>query len=156
MTQIETVRVRPRRVRVVCGISAAVILVVFVAAATTLRGSTGDGFGQFRTGDQLAMIGLGVLIALGMLAFARPRVEADARGVRVRNVVGGYDLPWAVVRAIRFDRHAYYATLELHDDETVSVQALQAADKEHAVAGVRALRVLHAAATQAPAGPAAR
>jgi hypothetical protein len=92
------------------------------------------------------MIGLGVLIALGILAFCRPRVVADAEHIRIRNVIGGYDLPWGVVRRVRFDRHSPWATLELYDDETVSVHALQAADKEYAVEGVRALRALHAAA----------
>jgi hypothetical protein len=90
-----------------------------------------------------------VLIGLGMLAFTRPRVRADAEGVHVRNVVGGYDLPWSVVRAVRFDRSSPWATLELHDDETVSIHALQAADKEYAVEGVRVLRALHTAAARA-------
>jgi hypothetical protein len=91
------------------------------------------------------MIGLGVLIGLGILAFTRPRVRADAAGIKIRNVVGGYDLPWSVVRKVRFDRNSPWATLELLDDETVSVHALQATDKEYAVDGVRALRALHQA-----------
>jgi hypothetical protein len=69
--------------------------------------------------------------------------------IQVRNVIGTFDLPWAVVRAVRFDRNSPWAVLELHDDETVSVHALQAADKNYAVEGVRALRALHAAATAA-------
>jgi hypothetical protein len=51
-----------------------------------------------------------------------------------------------VVRAVRFDRNSAWAMLELHDDETVAVHALQAVDKEYAVDGVRALRALHTAA----------
>ena len=65
------------------------------------------------------------------------------------NVVGGYDLPWSVVRAVRFDRNSPWATLELANDEQVSVHALQAADKDYAVDGVRALRALHSAAVKA-------
>lgn len=136
---------RPRRIRwVAAGLAVAVVL-LFTVLSFGLHGSTGDTMGQFRRGDQGAMVGLGVLIALGILAFTRPRVTADAEHIRVRNVVGGYDLPWAAVRAVRFDRNSPWATLELHDDETVSVHALQAADKEYAVEGVRALRALHSA-----------
>jgi hypothetical protein len=46
---------------------------------------------------------------------------------------------------VRFDRHSPWATLELYNDETISVHALQAADKEYAVDGVRTLRALHQA-----------
>lgn len=146
MAQPEAVEFRPRRIRVVAVGAALAILVLFTALSFGLKGSTGAGYGQFRTGDQAAMIGLGVLGALGALMFTRPRVRADAHGIRVRNVVGGYDLPWAVVRVVRFDRNSAWASLELHDDETVPVHALQAADKDYAVDGVRVLRSLHTAA----------
>ena len=139
------VTVRPRRLRVVCWVSAGALLVVFAGLATSLTGTTGDGYGTFQRGDQLAMVGLGVLAALGVLLFTRPRVVADARGVQVRNVLGSYDLPWEVVRGVRFDRGAPWASLELHDDDLLPMVALQAADKEHAVEAVRALRRLHGA-----------
>jgi hypothetical protein len=137
---------RPRKVRVICWVAAPLVVALFTTISFGLRGSTGDGFGQFRAGDQGAMIGLGVLCAAGILLLTRPRVTADAAGVRVRNVVGNYTLPWGVVRAVRFDRHSPCVVLELHDDDTVQVQAIQAVDKEHAVAGVQALRALHSAA----------
>jgi hypothetical protein len=145
-----TVTYRPRRIRWVAGISAAAVVVLFTVLSFGLHGSTGfDNSGQFERGDQTAMIGLGVLIALGILALCRPRVVADAAGIRIRNVVGGYDLPWSVVRAVRFDRNSPWAQLELHDDEQVSIHALQAADKDYAVEGVRTLRALHSAAVAA-------
>ncbi|GAB1641621.1 hypothetical protein KRMM14A1259_20440 [Krasilnikovia sp. MM14-A1259] len=140
---------RPRRIRWVAGAAAVAVVVLFTVLSFGLHGATGDGFGRFERGDQSAMVGLGVLIALGILAFTRPRVSADAAGVKVRNVIGGYDLPWSVVRAVRFDRNSPWATLELHDDETVSVHALQAADREYAVEGVRTLRALHEASADA-------
>ncbi|MGK5739789.1 PH domain-containing protein [Micromonospora sp. URMC 103] len=145
MSEPELIRLRPRRIRLVCWASAATLLVVFTLVATSLHGPTGDGYGTFQRGDQLAMVGLGVFGALAFLLFTRPRVEADARGVRVRNIVGSYDLPWDVVRGIRFDRGAPWASLELHDDDLLPMVALQAADKELAVEGVRALRQLHQA-----------
>jgi hypothetical protein len=141
MDQEHVVRARPRRLRLVCWLSAVSIVAVFTAVATALRGGT-EGGGAFGAGDQAAMVGLGLLMAAGVLAFTRPRVEADAERVRVKNVVGGYDLPWSVVRAVRFHDGSPWASLELLDDETVSVLAVQAADKEYAVAAVRGLRQL--------------
>jgi hypothetical protein len=147
---VETVTYRPRKIRWVAGIAAGGVLVLFTAISFGLHGSSGfDNSGQFQRGDQSAMIVLGILIALGILAFCRPRVIADAERIRIRNVVGGYDLPWSVVRAVRFDRNSPWAQLELHDDEQVSIHALQAADKDYAVEGVRALRTLHSAAVNA-------
>jgi hypothetical protein len=143
----EAVEFRPRRIRWVAGISAAAVVIVFTALSFGLHGATGDGLGQFERGDQSAMIGLGVLAALGILALTRPRVRADADHVQIRNIVGNFDLPWSAVRAVRFDRHSAWAMLELHDDETVPVHALQATDKDYAVEGVRALRALHSAAS---------
>jgi hypothetical protein len=145
-----TVTYRPRKIRWVAGPAAAGVLVLFTTISFGLQGSAGFGnSGQFARGDQTAMIGLGVLLALGILAFCRPRVTADAEHIRIRNVVGGYELPWSVVRRVRFDRNSPWAQLELHDDEQVSIHALQAADKDYAVEGVRALRALHSAAVDA-------
>ncbi|MDT0533065.1 PH domain-containing protein [Micromonospora sp. DSM 115977] len=145
MSEIESVHLRPRRIRVVCWTCAAVLFVVFSLLATSLSGATGNGYGSFQRGDQIAMVGLGVLGALAVLIFTRPRVDANASGVRVRNLVGSYELPWEVVRGVRFDRGAPWASLELHDDDLLPMVALQAADKERAVEGVRALRRLHQA-----------
>jgi hypothetical protein len=147
----ETVEYRPKRIRWVAGVAAVAVVTLFTAIGTGLRGSSGfqDNVGTFQRGDQAAMVGLGVLIALGILAFCRPRVRAGADGIRIRNVIGGYDLPWSVVRAVRFDRSAAWASLELHNDDTVPLHALQAADKDYAVDGVRTLRALHAAAVRA-------
>jgi hypothetical protein len=138
------VRARPQRLRILCWVSATVIVALFTLVATALRGGT-EGGGSFAAGDQAAMVGLGVLLAAGVLAISRPRLSADARGLRIRNIVGGYELPWTVVRAVRFDDHAPWASLELADDERVAVMAVQAADKEYAVAAVRRLRALLAA-----------
>ena len=146
---VTPVMFRPRRIRWVAGAAAIVVLVLFTVLSFGLRGATGSGPGQFARGDQTAMIGLGVLAGLGILSFCRPRVSADAERIRIRNVIGGYDLPWSVVRAVRFDRNSAWASLELHDDETVPVHALQAADKDYAVEGVRALRALHTSAADA-------
>jgi hypothetical protein len=130
----------------VAWIAAAIVVVVFSAIATALTGSTGAGTAVFQRGDQLAMIGLGVAAALAILMLTRPRVIADEHGIRIRNVIGGYDLPWQIVRAVRFERGHAWASLELADDDVVAVMAVQAADKAYAVEAIRQLRELHAAA----------
>ncbi|BAL91407.1 hypothetical protein AMIS_61870 [Actinoplanes missouriensis 431] len=142
---------RPKKIRLVAVPAAIAVAVLFTVLSFGLTGNAGfeNSKATFQRGDQAAMIGLGVLLGLGILAFCRPRVTADAEGVHVRNVVGGYDLPWNVVRAVRFDRNSAWAHLELHDDEQVAVHALQAVDRDYAVEGVRTLRSLHAEATQA-------
>jgi hypothetical protein len=64
----------------------------------------------------------------------------------VQNIIGGYRLPWDVVRKVRFDRGQPWLYLELENDDTVAVLAVQAVDKQHAVEAVRKLRSLHAQA----------
>jgi hypothetical protein len=133
----EPLIVRPRRVRVVAWLAAAAVVVFFTVIATAL--ARGEAFGP---GDQGAMIGLGLVFAAGILAFTRPMLRADASGVRIRNVIGGYELPWQVIRSVRFEHGAAWVTLELADDEVVSVLAIQRADRQHAVDSCRALREL--------------
>lgn len=142
---------RPKKIRFVAVPAALAVVVLFTVLSFGLTGSAGfqDSRMTFQRGDQFAMIGLGVLLGLAILAFCRPRITADDEGVHVRNVVGGYDLPWSVIRAIRFDRNSAWAHLELHDDEQVAIHALQAVDKDYAVDGVRTLRALHSAAGSA-------
>ena len=150
VTQMEQTAVtfRPKKIRVVAIPGAIAVAVLFTVLSFGLTGSAGfqDSRSSFQRGDQIAMVGLGILLGLGILAFCRPRVTADPEGVHVRNVIGGYDLPWNVVRAVRFDRNSAWAHLELHDDEQVPIHALQAVDKDYAVDGVRTLRALHSAA----------
>ena len=138
---MSTVTIRPRKVRRVAFVVAPVVIVFFAVLGTLLTGSTGaeDG-GVFQPSDQIAMVVLGVFIAAGVLLIARPRVVADEDHVKIQNILGGSDLPWGVVRAVRFDRGNPWLTLELENDDVVAVMAIQATDKEHAVAGARALR----------------
>ena len=136
--------VRPRRLTRVCVGLAVLVVALFTVVAVALgRGQDGDA--AFRLADQLSMVGLGVLVALALLAFPRARVEADADGIRIRNVVGETALPWQVVRAVRLDEGSPWASLDLHDDDTVSLLAVQANDGEQAVQAVLALRALLAA-----------
>lgn len=138
------VQIRPRRIRIASRVAAAVCVLASLALAAALSGSVAGGPELFGPADRVATVGLGVVGALALLALGRPVVTADEHGVRVRNIVGGAELPWNVVRAVRFDRGASCASLELHDDDVVMVQAVQAVDKQRAVTAVRALRRLQA------------
>jgi len=146
-----SVAARPVKGTRVAWVLAILVLAVFSAVATTLRGTTESGKSVFQASDQWAMIGLGVLGALGILLFTRPRVEADERGIRIRNLVGGYDLPWDVVRAVQFNRGAPWASLELEDDDLIPMMAIQRTDKAYAVTAVRGLRALIAEAKKVDA-----
>lgn len=152
----EHVVLRPVRLVRVARAAAALVVVVFVVVAIAL-GSAGEGPvrpGQVRFGlaDQLAMVGLGLLAAGAILLFTRPRVLADAEGLRVRNVLGETYLPWQVVTAVRLDEGEPWASLDLADDDQLAVMALQAHDGQHAVEGVLALRRL-LAASRPPSPP---
>jgi len=144
-----TVTARPVKATKVAWILAVLVVVVFSAVATTLRGPTDSGKSVFQTGDQVAMIGLGILGALGILLFTRPRVSADADRIRIRNVIGSYELPWDVVRSVEFRRGSPWASLELENDDVLAVMAVQAADKQRALVAVRGLRALLDAAHRA-------
>jgi hypothetical protein len=138
-----TVTARPHRLRVVAWVCAVAILAVFAMVATALTGAT-EGGGSFARGDQAAMVGLGALLAGGVLLFTRPRVWADSRGVRVRNVLASYELPWEIIRAVRFDDSSPWAALDLEDDDTVALMAIQRSDHAQSLAAIRGLRALHA------------
>ena len=143
-----TVVARPRKVRVIAGIVAVVLLAAFTAAGLLmLRTHTGA---YFTLSDQVAMIGIGVFLAGGALWFTRPRVRADAEGVEVRNLLGARRFPWAEVEQVSFPDGSPWARLELPHDEYVPVVAIQAIDGEHAVTAMRELRRIRREAT-APA-----
>jgi hypothetical protein len=141
--------VRPRRLTRVCWALAVFVVVVFAGLGRALRGGT-PGEAQFQLADQLAMTALGMIIAGAALLLTRPRVVADADGVRVRNVLGFRYFPWEVVAAVRFDEGASWASLDLHDDDNVGLLALQSNDGEATVEAVLALRRLLAASRARP------
>ncbi|MGY1605361.1 PH domain-containing protein [Geodermatophilus sp. SYSU D00815] len=142
----------PRVLRLVCAVLAAVVLVAMTWVALRLPESS-TGVVAFGAVDQVAVLGLGVLVALGILLLGRPRVDADAEGVRVRNLFTAHALPWSAVRAVRFERKAPWASLLLPNGDEIAVMAVQAVDKERAVAAVEGLRALQAAAAQAAGAP---
>ena len=136
--------VRPRRLLVVCRLAGAVLITVFAVVAYLLPRGTAGGE-QFGPADQVAFFLIGVLLAAAVLQFTRVRVVADIRGVRVRNYVSEKFVPWQVVAGVRLDDGSPWASLDLHDDDTIALLAVQANDGARAVEVVVALRELLAA-----------
>ncbi|HEX6359089.1 PH domain-containing protein [Actinophytocola sp.] len=140
---------RPHKARVIAVAVAVFFLAVFVVVAVLLRNDT-TGV-NFYVSDQVAMAGIGLVLACGALWFARPRVRADRDGVEVRNMLGTRRYAWSDVEAVSFPDGSPWARLELPDDEYVPIVAVQAIDGEHAVTAMRELRRLRReAAVEAP------
>jgi hypothetical protein len=143
----------PRRMRQVCAAVAVVVVGYMLFAAFTLKTSS-TGVVRFGITDQFAIGGLGLILGVGLLALGRSRVDADAEGIRFRNIALGHELPWTVVRAVAFDRKSPWASLVLRNGDEVALLAIQAVDKQHALRAVEGLRDLLAAAqAKEPARP---
>lgn len=143
--------VRPRRVRLFAGIAAVVLFAMFAVAGVFLPQS--DTGANFTLSDQIAMFGIGALLALGALWFTRPLVRVDRDGVEVRNMLGARRFPWSEVEQVSFPDGSPWARLELPHDEYVPVLAIQAMDGERAVTAMRELRRARREATEEEAAP---
>jgi hypothetical protein len=140
-----TYTARPHKARVVAVAVAAVFVVAMTTVAILLRGSsTGV---RFYLSDQIAMAGIGLVLAAAALWFARPRIRADHDGVEVRNMLGTHHYGWTDIESVSFPDGSPWARLELPGDEYVPILAVQAIDGEHAVTAMRELRRLRREAT---------
>jgi hypothetical protein len=92
--------------------------------------------------DQVAMGGLGVILAAAILLLATPRVRAGRAGIGVRNILTERIVPWRDVVDVSFPRGARWARVDLPDYEYVPVLAIQSIDGERAVVSMDALRDL--------------
>jgi hypothetical protein len=139
--------------RTVCAIVAAVVVAVGLYIAVTLP-SNETGVIEFRTVDQFAVAGLALMLGAAVLFLGRSRVDADADGIRFRNIALTHHLSWDAVRSVAFDRKSSWASLRLRNDDEVSLLAVQAVDGESAVRAIEGLRALLAAAeARRPARP---
>jgi hypothetical protein len=120
--------------------AAAVILAVHVVVGVLLKiSSTGV---IFQTADQVAIALLGAVIACAVLLFARPRLRVGKTGISVRNLFGDRLIPWSEVVDVSFPRGARWARVDLPDDEYIPAMAIQAVDRERAVAAMDDVRDL--------------
>jgi hypothetical protein len=144
VTTTVTFTARPHRVRFVAIPLAVALVVAFTVVALLLKDS--DTGVRFHTSDQVAMVGIGVVLALAVLWSTWPRVRADADGIEVRNLLGPRRFPWSEIRAVSFPDGARWARLELPADEYLPMIAIQSLDGDRAVTAMRELRHLHRAA----------
>ncbi|MBP2330106.1 putative membrane protein [Kibdelosporangium banguiense] len=143
---MSTFQFRPRKIRYVASALAVAFVAVFTVVAILLRSEWTGAY--FQLSDQIAMVGIGVMLALGVLLFARSRVRADEAGIEIRNLVGTKRFEWDQVEHVSFPDGASYARLELPDDEYVTIMAIPAVDGERSVGAMRELRRLKAGAAQ--------
>jgi hypothetical protein len=141
---VSTVDARPVKSARIAIAIAAVVLAVFLVIAVILP-RTADGV-NFTGIDQFGMAGVGVLIALGILCFTRPRTHADDAGVDTRGFAGGYrHIDWDLILAVEVPPMVRFARLVLPGDELIPLYAVQRGDAERSVAVMDALRALHSA-----------
>jgi hypothetical protein len=135
-------RVRPRLTPYFAYGAAFVIATALVVVGLLLKNETSGVV--FQTADQVAMAGLGFVIAGCVLLFARPRLRVGAAGLSVRNFLGYRLIPWSDVVDVSFPVGARWARIDLPGDEYIPVMAIQAVDKDRAVDAMEALRAVTA------------
>lgn len=140
----------PRRLRRVCRVSAVGVLAVVLALTVALR--SGAASNVFGTGDQISLVVLAALLAVGLLYAGRPRVTADPGGVVVRNMLGTRSVPWSAVVAVRYDEHSSWPVLELPGEQTLTLLAIGRSEGPGTDRAVAELRRLHAQARSVSAG----
>jgi hypothetical protein len=132
--------VRPHLTPYVAYAVAFLIAAAHIAVGFLLKvGTTGV---VFQTADQVAMAMLGIVIAGGVLLFARPRLRVGCHGLAVRNMLGDKVIPWPDVVDVSFPLGARWARVDLPDDEYIPVMAIQAVDKDLAVDAMDSVRSL--------------
>jgi hypothetical protein len=144
-TEANPTRVQARpfvmsRIGYVC---ATVVLVAFVVTAVVMpHANAGAHFG---VKDQVATGVVGVILAGLFFTLTRPRLDADARAVRMRGFLGGWrTVPWDVVVAVDFPASVRFARLVLPAEETLAIYAVHRLDGSRAVETMRRLRALFA------------
>lgn len=132
--------VRPHRTPIYAWIAAGLIVAAHTTVALLLKVRSSGVI--FQTADQVAFVGLGLILGGCVLLLTRPRLRAGAAGLSVRNLFGDRLVPWSQVAGMSFPVGKRWARIELSDDEYIPVLAIQSADKERAVAAMDAVRAL--------------
>lgn len=122
-------------------IAAVAIVIVHVIVALLLQ--VGDSGIVFKLADQIAMVGLGMIIGGTFMLIARARIRVGAEGIAVRNLFNERIFDWSIIEGIRYPHSGSWARLELPEDEHVPILAIQANDGERAVKAMAQVRALH-------------
>ena len=83
---------------------------------------------DWKLGDRLMLLGLGVAIAALLICYARIVATPTETGLRVRNLFLTRTIPWSEIEAIRFGGGEPWVTLDLTDGDSIAVMAIQRAD----------------------------
>ena len=117
---------RPQRGRLVAIGFAVVAVLVFGVVAMAMPGDKQGG--NWKLGDRLMLLGLGVAIATLLIRYARIVATPTETGLRVRNLFLTRTIPWSEIEAIRFGGGEPWVTLDLTDGDSIAVMAIQRAD----------------------------
>ena len=132
--------VRPRRIRLIAISSAVVVVVGAIFGGVFARiSSTGP---RITVWDQVSIVGVGIVIAAGLLLYTRPRLRVDDKEIRIQNLLAERTFAWGDVLGVTFPERAACARLELPADEYVPIMAIRAADGESAVDAIERFREL--------------
>ena len=135
-------QVRPRKITIYACVAAFAVVATMVVIGLLLR-DTNEGV-AFRTADQIALIGIGLVIGGAMLTITRPRLRVDRQGLRIRNMLGEDLVPWALVVRVSYPVGAPWAQVLMPDDEIKPLMAIQAMDRGRAVDALDKVRALQA------------
>jgi Bacterial PH domain len=138
--EVWDVELRPHRTPLFVYTAAFLIAAVHIAVGLLLKIRSSGVI--FQTSDQVAMAVLGLIIAGGVLLFARPRLRVGPPGLSVRNLLGYKLIPWPEVVGVSFPAGHRWARIDLPDDEYIPVMAIQAVDKDRAVDAMDTVRSL--------------
>jgi hypothetical protein len=139
----EVVSARPRIMRRIGFVCAAVVLVVFVVTALVMKNHSAGA--TFTDKDQVGTLVIGIILAGLFIMLTRPALRADTEAVRMRSFLGAWrTVPWEVVVRVEFPSNVRFARLVLPGEETLAIYAVQRLDREYAVDAMRGLRRLFA------------
>ncbi len=146
-------QVRPRKITILASIAAGLAITAMVVIGLLLR-NTNEGV-EFRTTDQVGLIGVGLVLGGVIMTAARPRLRVDRSGLWIRNVLGEQLIPWPLVVRVAYPQGAPWAQVLMPDDEIKPLMAIQAMDRGRAVAALEKVRELQATYGPPPPIPAA-
>ena len=135
-------QVRPRKITILASIAAGLAIATMVVIGLLLR-DTNEGV-EFRTTDQVGLIGIGLVLGGVIMTAARPRLRVDRGGLWIRNVLGEQFVPWELVVRIAYPQGAPWAQVVMPDDEIKPLMAIQGMDRGRAVTALEKVRELQA------------
>lgn len=120
---------RPRRARVVVYGCAAALFVVLVGIAVFLPEGGEEPWGL---GSRLSVVVFAGACVWFLHRLASVRIETDAEGVTVVNVLTRRRLEWAEVVGVRFSRDDAWLMLDVSDGSALAAMGVQRSEGERA------------------------